>query len=107
MDAPRIASVALILAVASGCIGTMDSLHAVKGEAPAGSNCEVTVTEPDSARVSRQEKVSGTFSVSYIASGPFPPKVDVAAYCDGVKVKEMKGISPRNVGDTDLGKLAP
>ena len=85
----------------------MDSLHAVTGEAPDGSNCEVTVTEPDSARVSRKAKVSGAFSVSYMASGPFPSKVDVTAYCDGVKVKEMKGISPRNAGDTDLGKLAP
>ena len=84
----------------------MDSLHAVRGEAPAGANCEITVTERDSARV-RKEKVSGAFSVSYTSSGPFPPQVDVTAYCDGVKVKEMKGISPRNAGDTDLGKLAP
>ena len=107
MNAPRISSVVAILVLASGCIGTMDSLHAVRGEAPAGSNCEVTVTQPNNAGVTTKEKVSGPFSVSYMASGPFPPKVDVTAYCDGVKVKEMKGISPRNVGDTDLGKLAP
>ena len=107
MGAPRIPGVVAMLALASGCAGTVDSLHAVRGEAPLGGNCEVTVTEPDSARVSRKEKVSGAFSVSYTASGPFPPKVDVTAYCDGIKVKELKGISPRNVGDTDLGKLAP
>ena len=107
MDAPRIPGVLVILALASGCVGTMDSLHAVTGEAPAARKCEVTVTEPNTARVSAREKVSGAFSVSYMASGPFPPKVDVTAYCDGVKVKEMKGISPRSMGDTDLGKLAP
>ena len=85
----------------------MDSLHTVNGEAPPASNCEVTVTEADVARVNRKQKVAGAFSVTYMASGPFPPKVDVTAYCDGVKVKEVKGISPRNVGDTNLGKLAP
>jgi hypothetical protein len=51
--------------------------------------------------------VTGSFSVSYVASGPFPSKVDVAAYCNGAKVKELKGISPRSTGDTNLGKLAP
>jgi hypothetical protein len=107
MNAARILSIVAVLGLASGCIGTMDSLHAVKGEAPVARDCEVTVAEADSGRVSAREKVSGAFSVSYMASGPFPPKVDVAAYCNGAKVKEMKGISPRHVGDTNLGKLAP
>jgi hypothetical protein len=107
MSGVRYLSVAAVLASASSCIGTMDSLHAVKGEAPSAGNCEITVTEADGSRVVEKEKVSGVFSVSYMASGPFPPKVDVAASCNGVKVRELKGISPRNAGDTDLGKLAP
>jgi len=107
MDAARILSIVAVLGLASGCIGTMDSLHAVKGEAPVSRDCEVTVAETQSGRLSAKEKVSGVFSVAYMASGPFPPKVDVAAYCNGAKVKEMKGISPRDVGDTNLGKLAP
>ena len=85
----------------------MDSLHTVKGEAPSARDCEVTVAETDSGRVSAREKVQGVFSVSYMASGPFPSKVDVAAYCNGTKVKELKGISPRAVGEANLGKLAP
>ncbi len=107
MDAARAVSIVVVLSLAPGCVGTMDSLHEVKGEAPVARDCEVTVTEASDARVRAREKVSGTFSVSYMASGPFPSKVDVAAYCGGVKVKEVKGISPRSMGDTDLGKLAP
>ena len=107
MSAVRYLSVACVLALASGCIGTMDSLHAVKGEAPSAGNCEIAATEAGGARLVEKRKVSGVFSVSYTAGGPFPPKVDVAAYCNGAKVRELKGISPRSEGDTDLGKLAP
>ena len=107
MSAPRYLSVVLILPLMYGCIGTIDSLHAVRGEAPSAGNCEVTVAENDGARLVEREKVSGAFSVRYMASGPFPAKVDVAAYCNGIKVKELKGISPRTAGDIDLGKLAP
>jgi hypothetical protein len=53
-----------------------------------------------------KEKVQGQFSVRYIASGPFPPKVDIAAYCNGLKVKELKAVSAR-ANEIDLGKLAP
>ena len=89
-----------------GC-GTMDSLHYVKGQAPSSSNCEVVVSESGGTHVKAKDNVSGSFAVSYTAGGPFPSKVDVAAYCNGVKVKELKGISPRSAGDTDLGRLAP
>jgi hypothetical protein len=107
MSAVRYLGVASTLALASGCIGTVDSLHYVSGEAPSAANCEVSISEAGGARQLKSEKVRGAFRVSYIASGPFPPRVDVAAYCDGTKVKEAKGVSPRNVGDTDFGKLAP
>jgi hypothetical protein len=90
----------------SGC-GTMDSLHYVKGQAPSSSACEVVVSESGGTHVKAQDTVSGSFAVSYTAGGPFPSKVDVAAYCNGIKVKELKGISPRSAGDTDLGTLAP
>jgi hypothetical protein len=100
-------STVTVVVLVCGCVGTIDTLHSVKGEAPAVRDCEITVTESHSSRVIEKERVSGAFSVTYMASGPFPPKVDVAAYCNGVKVKEMKGISPRNTGDTNLGTLAP
>ena len=105
MTAEQYLGLAALLILAPGC-GTMDSLHYVTGEAPRAANCEVLITEVDDA-YEKKEQVSGSFKVSYIASGPFPSRVDVAAYCDGMKVKELKGISPRRVGDTDLGKLAP
>jgi hypothetical protein len=54
-----------------------------------------------------QEKVQGKFSVRYVASGPFPPKVDIAAHCNGVKVKEVKAVGARSANEIELGKLAP
>jgi hypothetical protein len=103
----RYLSIVWILVSASGCVGTIDSLHYTKGDAPSAGNCEITVTEADGAYLVKKEKVSGVFSVSYTAGGPFPPKVDVAAFCNGAKTKELRRISPRTAGDTDLGKLLP
>jgi hypothetical protein len=98
---------ALLLACVSACIGTMDSLHFVKGETPPGQTCEVTVTEAATGRPMEKEQVQGKFSVKYMASGPFPPKVDVSAYCNGVKVKEVKAVVARGANEIDIGKLAP
>jgi hypothetical protein len=96
-----------ILAVTSACVGTADSLHFVRGEAPAVGGCEVTVTEAGRPDRLTREAVQGPFAVSYTLGGPFPRKVDVVAYCNGVKVKELKSISPRGTGDAELGKIAP
>jgi hypothetical protein len=85
----------------------MDSLHFVKGEAPQGQSCEVAITEARTGRPMEREKVPGKFSLSYTASGPFPPNVDIAAYCNERKVKELRGIGARNLNEIDLGKLAP
>ena len=100
-------SAVLLAALTSGCVGTMDSLHAVKGQAPQTPGCDVAVSEAGTGRLIRKEKVHGNFSVDYTAGGPFPPKVDIAAYCNGTKVKELKAVAPRTVGEIDLGKLAP
>jgi hypothetical protein len=107
MTAARYLTSIGFLALASACVGTIDSLHYVQGEAPSSAGCEVLVSEAGSSHEKAREKVSGSFRVGYTAGGPFPSDVDIAAYCDGVKVKELKGVSPRQVGNTNLGKLAP
>jgi hypothetical protein len=33
--------------------------------------------------------------------------MDIAAYCDGTKVKELKAVAPRQAEEVDLGTLAP
>lgn len=99
-------STACLLALVAAC-ATVDSVHPVKGEAPRTGDCEIAVSETGTARVIRKEKVQGSFSMSFTSSGPFPPNVDVAAYCNGAKVKELKSIAPRNLREIDLGKLAP
>src|SRR5882762_574941 len=106
MTAERYLGLVALMILAPGC-GTMDSLHYVTGEAPRSAHCEILVSEVGDSYEKAKEKVSGSFKVGYIASGPFPSRVNVAAFCDGAKVKELKGISPRRVGNTDLGKLAP
>lgn len=91
----------------SACVGTMDSLHSIKGQAPEDGSCEVTITTAYEPPLVSVRKVRGDFSLGYTAGGPFPPRVDVAAYCNGVKVKERRAIDPRRMGDIDLGTLAP
>ena len=98
---------ALLVAPLAACVGTMDSLHAVNGKAPKDGTCEVRITETSTSRLVKTERVRGIFSVSYQASGPFPATVDIAAYCAGAKVRELKAISARNAGDINLGKIAP
>jgi hypothetical protein len=85
----------------------MDSIHFVKGEAPQGQSCEIAITEARTGRPMEREKVQGNFSVKYIASGPFPPRIDIAAYCNERKVKELKNIRAGHLNEIDLGKLAP
>ena len=85
----------------------MDSIHTIKGDAPELRTCDVTVTEAGSARLLRKEQVRGAFSFEFVSAGPLPPKLDIAAYCDGTKVKEVRDIAPRTAGEIDLGKLAP
>ena len=92
----------------AACVGTADSLHVVRGEAPEAGDCEVAITEAGNPHRVAREKVQGSFAVDYTLGGPFPRNgVDIAAYCNGVKVKELKGVSPRGTGDANLGKLAP
>ena len=97
----------LIVALLSGCVGTIDSLHYVAGEAPTDRGCEVKVLGTGTADVFAHERVRGKFSVGYTSSGPFPPRVDIVAYCDGAKIKELKRIAPRDYGTIDLGQLSP
>ena len=102
----RCASV-LVLALTSACAGTMDSVHTVRGQAPEWRNCEVAVTESGTGRVVQKAGVIGNFSVEYTVGGLFPPTMDIAAYCDGTKVKELKAVAPRRAEEVDLGTLAP
>jgi hypothetical protein len=90
-----------------GCVGTMDSVHTVEGEAPADARCEVRVLRSGTSEVIKQQAVSGRFSISYLASGPAPGKVDVTAYCNGSKVREVPAFAPRGMEVIDLGVLAP
>ena|SRR5260221_10699010 len=93
---------AALVAMLSAC----DSLHHIKGEAPAGRDCEVVTTTAYSPPVVHTQKVQGKFSLDYTAGGvPFAPRVNIAAYCDGIKVRELT-VSP-TLKDTDLGILAP
>ena len=85
----------------------MDSLHSVIGIAATNRACEVKVLETGTSREITKEPVQGKFSISYLASGPFPAKVDISAYCDGTMVKELKAIAPRDRGAVDLGILPP
>ena len=99
-------AVVFLSVLVTGCVGTMDALHAVEGETVANDLCEVKVTEASSGRLVENVQVRGKFSVTYVASGPFPPTVDVAAFCGGNKVREVKGVGPRD-GTVNLGKIAP
>lgn len=94
------------VALLVGCVGTVDSLHSVEGEAPNNAECEVKVTTTGTSKVLAQDKVRGKFSVVYVASGPSPSNVDIAANCNGVKVRELNGVAPRPNATIDLGKLA-
>jgi hypothetical protein len=58
-------------------------------------------------RVLRRDAVIGRFSLDYNAARLFPPRVDVAAYCGGTKVKELKNLAPGSEREVDLGKLEP
>ena len=90
-----------------GCVGTVDSVHSVQGDAPGSGECNVTVTKGDSSNVIASETVRESFSVYYGAAGPFPSSVDITARCNGVIVKELKAVSPRSSGNIQLGTLAP
>ena len=97
-------AVLLLLGLVSGC----DSLHFIRGQAPEDGGCEITTTAEYTPPISQTQKVRGNFSISHVAGGPFPPPLDIVAYCNGTKVKELKNISPRQMGrDIELGKIAP
>jgi hypothetical protein len=90
-----------------GCLGPMSSLHWVQGEAPVGGGCDVVVTKTGTTEVIAKESVRGNFSVTYSASGPIAPRVDISAQCNGATIKELKAVSPRSTESAQLGKLAP
>ena len=101
-------AVALVTAgTLGGCIGTIDTLHYVEGTAPSDRTCEVKVSESRDSYVLAKETVQGTFSVTYMASGPFPSRVNIAAYCGGAKIKELTRIAPRDHDTINLGHLSP
>jgi hypothetical protein len=56
--------------------------------------------------VLQRTAVTGRFSLDYNAGGLFP-RVDVAAYCGGAKVKELKNLALGSEREVDLGKLEP
>jgi hypothetical protein len=97
----------LVIAPLLGCVGTVDSLHMVQGEAPATGGCAVVISKAGTADVIAKESVRGSFSVMYAASGPIAPSVDISAECFGATVKELKAVSPRSMGNVQLGNLAP
>ena len=106
---PQVKRLAFVLLSAplAGCVGTIDSLHTVEGEAPTNASCEVRITEAGTPRLVKKQEVEGKFSVTYVASGPFPSEIDVTAFCGGAKVKEVKNVSPRREGTVSLGIIAP
>jgi hypothetical protein len=70
-------------------------------------SCEVSTTTAYDPPAIRTEKVRGKFKIGHTGAGLFAPRFDVVAFCDGVKVKELKNLFPLYVGDVDLGTLAP
>src|SRR5262245_15504570 len=100
MTAARYPKSLWICVVACGCVGTMDSLHAVKGEAPHSGSCDISVVDTETGGLLAFREVAGTFSVTYTAGG-YVPRVDVLAYCNNAKVRDLKAVSPRSVGDID------
>jgi hypothetical protein len=87
-------------------LAACDSLHYIRGEAPLGGDCEIRMSEVSEPSRIRTERVQGTFAVRHIAAGgPLAPDVKVAAYCDGIKVRE-ETLTPTD-GDIQLGTLAP
>ena len=97
----------VVVATLLGCVGTVDSLHMVQGEAPATDACEVVISKVGTTDVIAKESVRGNFSITYAASGPISSSVDISAACFGATVKELRGVSPRSTGNVQLGKLAP
>jgi hypothetical protein len=101
-------SALLVAALAAACAGpTTDFPYRVNGETPQAVSCEVVVAESATGRVLRRDAVIGRFSLAYNAARLFPPRVDVAAYCGGAKVKELKNLAPGSEPEVDLGKLEP
>jgi hypothetical protein len=96
-----------IIGLLAGCVGTMDSLQEVKGEAPIAGGCEVEVTAAGTADVLARRMVKGAFVVGYMITGPSPSEVDITGYCEGVKRKELRGVAPRRAGTIEFGSLAP
>ena len=106
---PRVKRLGFVLLATpfAACVGTTDSLHTVEGDAPANASCEVRITEAGTSRLIKEEGVQGKFSVTYMTSGPFPSEIDIAAFCGGAKVREVKNVSPRQAGAVSLGTIAP
>ena len=89
----------------TGCVGTIDSLHRVEGEAPA-TGCTVSILRAGTNEVITTENVRGKFSFAHTAGGPFASRVDIVARCNDAVVKEVKSVSLRDVGDVQLGRIA-
>lgn len=100
----NLASSGFLLVIASGC----HSVHLIKGHAPEDGSCEVVKTVAFAPPSVSRQTVRGDFAITHIAGGLFPPSVDIVAYCNGVKVKELKGVAPLRAGkEIDLGNVAP
>jgi hypothetical protein len=100
-------SVVIISLPLLGCVGTMDSIHLISGETQEKVECVVRVTRAGTSELITERMVQGRFSVSYLAAGPMPSKVDVAVYCGNSKVKEIRDIIPRRMPTIEFGKLPP
>ena len=99
-------SALLVAVLAAACATTTtDFPYRVNGEAPQAATCEVVVAESSTGRVLRRDGVIGRFSLDYNAARLFPPRVDIAAYCGGTKVKELKDLAPGSEREVNLGKL--
>ncbi|HEY1286819.1 MAG TPA: hypothetical protein VGF58_00730 [Burkholderiales bacterium] len=97
----------LLVAVLAACATTTANFpYRVNGETPQAASCEVVVAESATGRVLQRTAVTGRFSLDYNAGGLFP-RVDVAAYCGGAKVKELKNLALGSEREVDLGKLEP
>jgi hypothetical protein len=103
----RLSALLVPLLAAACATKTTDFPYRVNGETPQAATCEVVVAESATGRVLRRDAVVGRFSLDYNAARLFPPRVDVAAYCGGTKVKELKNLAPGSEPEVDLGKLEP
>ena len=95
----NVAPILVTVAFLSACDGYMT----IRGETPAQTSCELTLTDRQSVRVANTFTVSGNFSQGLFFPGTWrAPPMTLTALCGGTIAKTIENPS---LGVVDLGKL--